>query len=152
MYEKLTAGKFLIGFVLFFVYAIVIYGFAIKFGNTPISKRKERRKQDIFYQCIVFCPIVILFIYISEKTVFSLIVPVAIVMLFYEFVIQRPRLNRYIAQSEALYKTLILKSQDERYSFYPEKATIALHWDMPKYIKGNLYDLQIDRVCKNEYG
>ncbi len=147
---KLTAGKFLIGFVLFFVYFAVIYGFAVKFGKTPISKRKERCKQDILYKFIVFSPIVILFIYIQDN--WNLIILVAVITLFYEFVIQRPRLSRYIAQSEELYKTLKLKSQDEQYSFYAEKATIVLHRDIPKYIRGNLYDLQIDRVCKNEYG
>jgi hypothetical protein len=149
--HTVSASKFLIGLLIFFVYFVVVFGFAAIFGKTPVSKRKERRKQDIFFQFLVFAPIAAVFVYVFKENFAYLILPVAIFVFIYEFAINRPRLNHFIAKSEDLYKALKLFNQEDKYSFDAANATILLNWDMPQYIKGNLYDLRIDRVCKNKF-
>jgi hypothetical protein len=128
MQEKLSSVNFLIGFVIFFVYLAAIFGFAAKFGKTPISKRKELRKQDIFFQFLVFSPVIAVFTYIIEANfAFLILLLVALFMLVFELFFQRPRLNRYLIESESLYKSLKLVNQEDKYCFEAENATILLN-------------------------
>jgi len=152
MYDRLNAGSFLVGFVFFFLYLAVTYGLASNIGKTPISKRNERRKKDIAFNLVVFLPIFALLIYIDKANISRLITPLVLLMLVYEFAISRPKLNRYILEADNLYRTLKLSNQEEKYSFDANNSAILLDWDMPQYIKGNLYDIRLDRVCKNIQG
>lgn len=152
MYDRLTAGSFLVGFVFFFLYLAVIYGLASNIGKTPISKRKERRKKNIAFNLVVFLPIFALLIYIDKTNISRFLIPLVLFTLVYEFAINRPRLNRYILLADNLYKTLKLSNKEERYSFDANNSAILLDWDTPQYIRGNLNDVRLDRVCKNNQG
>lgn len=151
MYDRLSAGSFLVGFVFFFFYLAVTYGLASKMGKTPISKRIERRKKNIAFNLVVFLPVFALLFYIDKANISRFIIPSVFFVLVYEFAINRPRLNRYILEADNLYKTLKLSNQEEKYSFDANNSAILLDWDMPQYIKGNLYDVRLDRVCKNKH-
>lgn len=107
---------------------------------------------------MVFSPIVFLFVYMQVKTRASMayslffLILVALMILVQEYIFNRPKLNKFTAQADAIYCELKLDNQDVKYSFDAKTAKIILHLDMPANIRGNLYDLHIDRVCKNSYG
>jgi sarcosine oxidase delta subunit len=155
--HTVSAAKFLMWFFGIFAYLVVVVSFAAKFGDTPISKREQRKKQDIFFQGLLFLPIFAVLAYVSLKSKASVqdylyfLIPVVFVV-GDEYLFNRPRLKALIIEAQDLFKRIKLDNQDVKYSYAHETAEILLNNDMPAYIKGNVYDVRVDRVCKNQYG
>ncbi len=152
------SSNFLIGFLVFFIYLVFLLTFSFKSENISIYDRKRFNRNRIIQQLIWIAPLFLGFLYLllTQRAGLDEFLILVFLPMFFgvcgEYFLFQPHLDSLINNANRLFATIRYEGRDARGSFNSMTDKLLLNRDKPKFIRGLLVDVDLDRVCKNNSG
>lgn len=151
------SSNFLIGLLVFFLYLTILLTFGFKSENISIYDRKRFNRNHIIQQLIWITPFLLFFMYLllmQRAGLDELLMLIFLPVLFViggEYAFFQPKLDILINDANRLFDNLKYEGHEISGGFNSTTDKLLLNRDKPEYIRGQLVDIQLDRIYKNNF-